>query len=327
MPHDRGGVLEAAVDGVRARVQVAAGHGGVGERERITGRFGERGRLGHQPGALLRRGRSGDHDREPRKQPGGGAAVDLGERTTQQRARRLVRDDFHPGAPAATERGTGQVGRSPVGQVGRRLVPGPRGGLASRSGVGVGLPQQDFDAVDGVRGEVEGLAVVPGGGLVGQALHRRVARHHGVAGRGFSVPQRGALGEVVGEHGGFGAGSEDRGDAGVGRDPARRAELVVHGGAEQRVAEREPARAALLRDRRGDGLREQAERGRDVVVSGGRERGDREVAADRGSDAEHRTTRPGQAGHPLGDRRRDRGRHGQFLEPAASGRRAGGPSR
>ena len=43
---------------------------------------------------------------------------------------------------------------------------------------------------------------------------------------------------------------------------------------------------------------EQAERGGDVVFSGGRERGDREVGADGGGQAEHRTTVPGQAGSP-----------------------------
>ena len=84
-----------------------------------------------------------------------------GERPAQQRAGRLVRDDLHPGTRRCGRARPGQVRRSPVGQVGGRLVPGPRGGVAARRGVGLGPPQQHFDAVDGVRGEVEGLAVVP----------------------------------------------------------------------------------------------------------------------------------------------------------------------
>ena len=68
--------------------------------------------------------------------------------------------------------------------------------------------------------------------------------------------------------------------------------------------------------------------GRDVVIGGGRERGDVEVAADRGREAEHLPAARGQARHPFGDRRRDRGRHAQVRRARAVGaRRAGGRSR
>ena len=53
------------------------------------------------------------------------------------------------------------------------------------------------------------------------------------------------------------------------------------------MPEREPARAALFRDRRGDSPLKQAECRHDVVIGRGRERGDLEVAADRGREAEH----------------------------------------
>ena len=117
VPHHRGGVLEASVHRVRARVQVAARHGGVGEGERIAGRFGERGRLGHQPGALLRRRRGGDDDREPR------AAA----------ARRCRRR--RPRARGAAACGTARPGRPPSRHPRcGRARPGPGPPVARRPG-------------------------------------------------------------------------------------------------------------------------------------------------------------------------------------------------
>ena len=281
------------VHGVRARVQVAARHGGVGER-----RAGRRVASASAADSATSPARcSGDAEaattieaREPRPQPRGGAVVDV-----RERAGVAACGTARPGRPPSRRPRCGRArpGRGPP--VARRPGRRPPRTRPTRRRRGPQRRRRRPSATALRRGRRRAGRGRGPGRSAGRRSRRPAApsRRRPPPRRSAPRPRRSPAARS-GRGGGRARRArrpafEDRGDAGVRRDPARRAELLVHGGAEQRVAEREPARAALLCDRRGDGLLEQAERGGDVVVGGGRERGDRR--------SRRRWPRPGRAPH------------------------------